>query len=420
LWTKANAILLGFDLKNVLAATGEFRQVPSHTTATEPSPGGSLPWEGGAKGPIGSSSINTANGNKLTSLRLFSYKVRGGQTIDFSLYHNSETTYNDELGHGWTWSYDLYINEDDTVATVHWGDGLAIPFTLSGSNYVAPAGIFDTLVKNGDGTWKVTRKDQSVYNFNAAGFITSIKDRNNNVISFTLNSANYVTKITDPSGRHTDITLDGSNNFTSVTDPSGRTWSFTRNGSDDLTTVTWPVLNTVTYTDGFTYNTGHDILTHTDKRGKVWTNTYFSDGSIKTEVNPLGKTWTYAYTASATTITDPLAKVVTHNYSSGKLASIQDEAGFSASQTLSSANLPLTITDRRGKVWTYTYDSKGNVLTVKNPLNKTWTYTYNSKNDILTSTDPLTHVTTYTYDTAGNLATITDPLSRVQTYSANS
>lgn len=385
---------------------------PSHTLAVDAAPGAPLPWEGS----IGS--VNSGNGDKLTSLHLFSWKGRGGMPIDFTLYHNSETNYNDELGHGWSWTYDDYINVSGSVATVHYGDGTSIPFTSTGSpppgsptTYTAPAGIFDTLVKNTSGTYTLTDKNQTVYQYNSAGFCTSITDRNGNAITFTLNAYNYVTKVTDPTGRHYDITLDASNNFTSVTSPDGQTWSFTLNGSDDLSTVTWPVLDSTTYTDGFTYSTGHAILTHTDKRGKVWTYTYYSDGSVNTEVDPLSHTWTYTYTSSYTEISNPLSKTVRHNYSSGTLASVVDESGYSTSQTLNGSNLPTSVVDKRGKTWGYTYDSAGNVLTKTDPLSHVWTYTYNSRNEVLTVTDPLSHVTTNTYDTNGNLLTVTDPLS---------
>jgi YD repeat-containing protein len=365
-----------------------------------------LQGAGGAEG-----SINSGNGNKLTALPLFAYKVRGGMTLDFTLYHNSETAYNDELGYGWTWSYDIYVNDAGSTATVHWGNGLSIPYTLSGGVYSAPAGIFDSLVKNGNGTWTLTKKNGGVLSFNAAGFCTSLADRNGNTITLTLNSSNYCTAITDPSGRVTDITLDGNNNFTSVEDPNGNVWSFTINGSDNLSTVTWPVLNGNTYTDSFAYSS-HRITSHTDRRGKVWSATYNSDGSVATETNPLNKTTSYDYIAGTTTITDPLAHEVEHNYSSGKLTSVVDKSGYSVSYTSRNANNQVTaLTDKRGKNWAYTYDARGNVLTVTDPLSHVTTYTWSAANDLLTVTDSLSHVTTYTYDSNGNRLTTTNALS---------
>ncbi|WP_025228633.1 RHS repeat-associated core domain-containing protein [Fimbriimonas ginsengisoli] len=444
-WTRA-ALVDAEESAQPLYASTEPAQIPPHSLAVAAEPGTTYPWEGSTNG------VNTGNGNKLTKIPLVSWTGRGGMPVEFSLYHNSQTNYEDELGKGWTWSYDIYINNLTGNPVVHWGDGLSIPFTSSDSGgtttaggttggggggtealapgamgetiaphgpsawyttYTAPAGVYDALLHNGDGTWTVTKKTGEKYQFNSAGFCTAIQDRNGNQITLTLNSSNYCTQISDQTGRHISISV-SSGKFTSITDPLGRTWSFTRNGSDCLTTVTWPVLDAVTYTDWFTYDTSGRILTHTDRRGKVWTRTYNTDGSIATEVDPLSHTTSYGYTSSATTITDPLSHVATDNYSSGALASSQDESGFSESVTSRDSNHnPLTVVDKRGKTWTRTFDSSGNVLTVTDPLSHVTTYTYNGFSEPLTVTDALSHVTTNTYDANGNLLTSTDPLSHV-------
>ena len=444
LWSekaKAAAKASGYEASELMASEGGEAPPPLHTLHVAPQPGAPLPWEGefkheltvmppfgrpdagsvsGGGSPGNSVDVpdgttrsvsNTANGNRLTSVNLFRFGVRGGMTLDFTLNHNSQYGYNDELGVGWTWTYDLYINENSGVATVHWGDGLAIPYTWNGTSWDAPAGIFDTLVKNGGGDWTLTKKNQTVYEYNSAGFVTDIVDRNGNAISFTYNAYNYVTKITDPTGREVNITLDGNNNFTSVEAPDGKIWSFTLDGNDNLTEIIWPT-NGSTYKDIFGYNANDDITTHTDRRGKNWTYTYNVDQSIATETNPLGKTWSYSYTSGKTTITDPLSKTVEHNYSSGMLASMEDESGFTINQTLNGDKLPTSVVDQRGKTWSATYDSRGNLLTETNPLSKVWEYTYDSDNVMLTAEDPLGNTTTYTPDANGNIELVEDALGR--------
>ncbi len=242
------------------------------------------------------------------------------------------------------------------------------------TTYTAPAGIYDSLVQNTDGTWSLKKKDQTVYHFNASGFCDTITDRNGNQISLTLNSANYVTQITDSTGKHITVNLDSSNKFQSITTPDGRTWSFTINGSGDLSTVTWPSLGDGnTYTDSYTYNSSHGISTYTNKRGKTSSYAYnSSDASLASETDPLSHTTSYSYSSSSTTITDPLSHTRTDNYSSGILASIVDPSGFSQSFTSRDTNHNvLTQVDARGKTWTYTYDSMGNVLTSTDPLSHT-------------------------------------------------
>ncbi len=410
LWSRARLEEVKVDPGYLLSASSAYYP-PSHSLAVSPSPGSSYAWEGTS--PAGKSgSVNTANGDRLTTLHLFDFKVRGGQTLSFTLYHNSQTNYSDELGYGWTWSYDIYINNLGSAPTLHWGDGLSVPFG-AGPSYSPPAGISDSLVKNADATWTLTRKDGTKYSFNTSGFCTGITDRNGNTISLSLNAGNYVTQVTAPDGRYVSISLDASNHFLSVTDPAGNSWSFTRNASNDLTTVTWPLLSGTSYSDQFGYDTSHHITSHTDRRGKLWQFAYNTDGSLATAEDPLGHTSSYTYTSSATTMTDPLLHSSVDNYSGGILASSVDGSGFSESYTSRDTNHNVTtLVDKRGKTWHYTYDSKGNVLTEQDPLLHTRTLTYNGFGEVLTDTDALSHQTSYSYDTSGNLLTATDPLSR--------
>lgn len=199
MWSKKalQAAAMSKEAESGLEASTEESASGMHTLIIAAEPGSSLPWEGGF-----GDGVNSGNGNKLTSLNLFSWRTRGGMAVDFTLYHNSQTNYNDELGYGWTWTYDVYINETLGVATVHWGDGTCIPFTLGLSGYTAPTGIFDGLVKNMDGTWTLTKKDQTVLSFNDDGFLTEIEDKNGNAITITLNGSNYATRVTDSTGRY--------------------------------------------------------------------------------------------------------------------------------------------------------------------------------------------------------------------------
>lgn len=351
---------------------------PGHALSCNPSAGASMPWEG-STGSAGGK-LNTGNGNKLTEIPLVSWRDRGGMTIDFTLYHNSQTSYNDELGKGWTWTYDIYIFESMGTAIVHWGDGTSIPFTESASTslaaasnvarlfaladlathsfdteYDAPTGIYDTLVKHGDGTYTVTTKDQTEYHFNDDGFCEEIVDRNGNTITLTLDGDNYVTEVTAPSGRSITIDIDGSNHFTGITDPLEREWLFTVNGmTGRLDEVEWPEVDSVSYSDTFSYNAANRITTHTDKRGKSWTSAYNADGSLASETTPLSHTTSYGYATGATTITLPGSQTIVHNYSSGKLASIVDQASYSESYTYNGSNQVTAKVDRRGKTWSYT------------------------------------------------------------------
>jgi hypothetical protein len=81
---------------------GLFIAAPLHQPSLTPASGSTYPWEGNIAG------TNTGNGNKLTSVPLVGWTAKGGLPVQLTLYHNSQGTHNSELGHKWTYSYDLY------------------------------------------------------------------------------------------------------------------------------------------------------------------------------------------------------------------------------------------------------------------------------------------------------------------------
>jgi RHS repeat-associated protein len=401
---------------------------PNEICPLADAPGSSYPWEGSY------GDTNTGNGNKLTSLSLVGWKVRGGRlAVDFTLYHNSQGGHDAELGPRWTHSYNLMIVEvyddiyADYIPRMHWGNDLSYSFGLDiNDDYVPPTGIHDTLVKTGTGTsatYDLTTKDQITYHFTTSNgvtwYCTTIKDRNNNTITLTYSSGK-VSSVSDGTGR--SLTLGyTSGKLTSVTDPMSNVYTLAyTNGL--LTSVTYPALTGVSgsFSVQYGYSAGNFITSITDRRGKVWTYNYGTTGTLLSETNPLNKTTTYTYTSSYTTVTDPNSNTVRHNYSSGKLASVRDGSLDLEYYDYDANNNRDEVTDRRGKVWTYTYDSRGNVLTATDPLSHTTTYTYTAKNDVDTVTTHLNKVTDYGYNTAGNLTSVVDPLNHTTTYTVNS
>lgn len=388
--------------------------------------GETMPWEG----RLGS--VNTNTGNKLTQLPIVSWPIRGGGAIDFTLSHSSKSTRTTPAGYAWVMSYDVNVaqtvndlTEQITGANVSWDDGTIIPYgyTATLNRYNAPAGVYDTLVQNSNGTWTLTMKDQTKWNFDVNGRSVSWQDRAGNTVTIGRNTAGRITQITDPTSRQLSITYDTSNRISTITDPTSRVWTISHNTGGDITDVAMPSLGGTIYHRTYGYDTGHNITSMVDLRGKTWTWGYDSNDSLTTETNPLSQTTSYAYTSSACTMTLPGGQTSTDNYSSGMIASRVDAASYStAYSSYDSNHNPQTTTDKRGKVWQYTYDSKANVLTKKDPLLHTWTYTYSTANDLLTSKDPLNNTTTITYNGTGGVLTITDPLSRVvetNTYDTN-
>ncbi len=434
-------------------ATASLIAAPRAAHAQYNASGVGFPWQGHASGVSGA--VNTATGNRTTVISTTGWAVRGGKlSVGFTLYHNSNgdasaatQTRHDGLSARWSHSYALYVTEAATggAVTFHRGDDTAYTFTPTGggvqttiTNYAAPAGVYDKLVKKtlteagggigggevgGGGTggggataettYELTTKAQIVYTFKTRGgvyYCTQIKDRNNNAVTIARDTATgRLLSVSDPNNRQLTFAYDGSNRLTSVTNPESKTWTLAYNANNDLASVATPLTNTtgsgVSYATQVAYNaTGdHRLNGFTDKSGRAWTFGYDTSGRFASETDALSHTTGYAYASGYVNITNARGYVTRQNYdTSGRLASVVDPKSFTVSYARNAANNVTQVTDQRGKLWNYTYDARGNVLSATDPLAHVTAYEYNAANDKTKTTTPLGSVTQLGYDTAGN------------------
>jgi YD repeat-containing protein len=168
--------------------------------------------------------VNTALGNYTSEHS--DLKIPGrGMSFEFKRGYNSLDPYNGPMGYGWTHSYNIVVNEYTDAVTVKWGDGHQDVYNKQGDGSFIPSlpGIYDTIVKNGDSTWTLARKDQTQCSFDAAGKLTAIVDKNGNTISLSYDGSGYLYTITDTAGRTFTITNDTQGRITQITDPISRT-----------------------------------------------------------------------------------------------------------------------------------------------------------------------------------------------------
>ncbi len=202
------------NLAEMQRISGRQRPAAPMALAVDAASGSTYPWEASVGG------TNTGNGNKAFQVPLVGWIARGGMPVAFTLTHNSQSSRNSELGQKWTHSYDLYLvastgsggspggiapeggSSTTTDLTAHWGDDLAYKFTQNvDGSYSAPTGIHDTLVANTDGTYTITKPDQTKYHYTSAYYGDTITDHNGNQVALAYNTAHNVTTITDPSSR---------------------------------------------------------------------------------------------------------------------------------------------------------------------------------------------------------------------------
>ncbi len=332
------------------------------------------------------------------------------------LTYNSIDPYNGPLGMKWSYNYNLRLTplSDNAAVKLKSSDGNIVYFRLSNGVYYPESisGYTSRIVKNQDGSYTQTAKNGLVYQFNSAGRLTSIFDRNGNMTTLTYNG-NDLAGITNPSGGTTTITT-ANGLITSLTDPGGRTyslnysngllvsltdplgnaWQYTYDGTGRMLTKRDPAGYTVTYS----YDTQGRLLTATDPYNRTRTMNYIQTGkTVVTEKD--GGLWTYQYDPTffvKTQKTDPLGNITRYAYDPKR-------------------NL-ISVTAPDNSITSYAYDSNSNLISAVYPLGRTTSYVYNSMNLVTSSTDPKGGVTAYGYDANGNLTSVTAPSGAVTAF----
>ena len=160
-----------------------------------------------------------------------------GVPLAFSRTYHSGSSLDRSLGVGWTQSYDFYLVFNGSDVDVFYPNGHAVHFIESAGTYTPREGVFDTLVKNGDGTYTYTTVSATSYEFSSADKLTSLADRNGNTTTLAYDGSGFLESVTDPGGRSLDFTVDAGGRITQVDGPLGRSVIFTYDASGDLDTV---------------------------------------------------------------------------------------------------------------------------------------------------------------------------------------
>ncbi len=383
------------------------------------------------------SSANMASGNLSHSQELFSAGT-GSLATSITLYYNSLDGYAGPLGTGWSHSYDIAVKQNgDGSVVFRKGNGGRKLYKLSNGAYVSQPGDTSVLTKAADGTFVLTQKDGTKYQFGQDGRIASIVDPNNNAMTFVHTSTQ--TTITDGNGRVTTLNYDANGHISSVTAPNGAVYTFSYSGGL-LSSVAYPGGGTW----GYTYDAKGFMLSKTDPQGGITTYTYDAGNRVVSSTDTEGKTravsypqggsgvqttsftekdggvWQYQYDTDKgilTQKTDPQGAVTSYTYdAAGNRLSTVAPDGSTTSATYDAASNRLTSTDALGKTTTYTYNALGQVTTITDPDGKVTSYAYDTKGNLTQTTDPAGAITKYQYDTKGNMATITDPTGKITTF----
>jgi len=338
-------------------------------------------------------SVNVANGNLVVHSKDLAINAPGlTMRIDqFFNLANVGQVGSGAAGYGGSLStgqdIGLLVNGSGAGSTVTFfgPSGFTATFTATSSGpYTAPAGINADLVKNSDGTWKLTyRSSGEKLSFTAGGYLVSDVDRNGVGLSLSYDGSNRLTSITDGAGRVTTLTWNTNNTINVITDPSGRTVTY---GYQNVTASGGGV-KTITYADGA-------VVTIDNSR----------TGSLDGIQTPDGN-WTYFdYTTGS-----KIAKVT-------RFTTPGATSGAAAVTQFAYPNAATTVqTDPNGGQTTYTTDSSGRVTKVVDPLGHSRSVTWTANSDLATAIDGLGagttpgNTVTYSYDSANNLTAVALP-----------
>jgi RHS repeat-associated protein len=360
--------------------------------------------------------ISTGNGNYFYQHTDFMIPGRGMPLV-FQRSYNSLDNYVGPLGTNWTHAYNIFLIGTATGIVIKWGDGHGESFTLSGGGYVPQPGVFNTLAKNTDGTFVLSRKDQTQFTFSAGGALTSIRDKNGNTVSMTYAGGGNLVQITDTVGRNVTLSYDASNRITQIGDPIGRTATFQYDANNNLAQAT----DTAGGVTMFAYDASHRVTSITQPNGQtLLANTYDLSGRVISHAGGRGFSTTLAYgtpNPTDTTITDARGNQMIHTYDSSlRIVKITQATGGMTSFAYDTNNDRTSVTNQNGKTTNFSYDSTGNVTGITDPLGNAIAFTYDTKGDLLTATNAKGKTTTFTYGVTGNLTAIKDALTNTTAF----
>ncbi|MBI4456765.1 MAG: RHS repeat protein [Acidobacteria bacterium] len=360
--------------------------------------------------------------------RIASVKDQAGRAIQFGYSGAQLRTYTDARGRVTTYTY----NSENRLESV-----------------ARPAGNVP-IRNNYDGKVVVSQADAlgNTTRFTYSAEKTVITDPTGNVVTHQFNAEKRWIGYTDPSGKSVQYGYDSFHRRTSTvdrlgdrssraydlasgkvisrTDSEGNTWRYTYSPQVqegftfyNLTRIDYPDLTS----EQFSFDAQGNLLSNTDRAGKIWKHTHNSRGQVLSDANPEGGVAAYTYNADGTLASqqDPAGNTTTFGYDAYKrLSLINRPDGTAVRYTYDLNDNLLARVNEKGKATTYTYDDNNNLRTVTDPLGKTWTLSHDANDNLTVVTDPLGKSTTYTYDALERIKTISDGNGNVTTYNYDS
>ena len=186
--------------------------------------------------------VNVTNGN--VYLQQSDYQLPGvGYSIDVTRTYNSNSQRIGIFGRGWSTAYDeSVVALDSSVLRFNQADGRSFYFARpdgSSGPFASLLGDFQgSLVPTASG-FTLTMKDGSFRQFNSAGKLVSLTDRNGNQTSLAYDGSGKLVSVTDPFGRVVTFSNNPSGRVVSISDVMGTVATYTYSANNQLLSVTY-------------------------------------------------------------------------------------------------------------------------------------------------------------------------------------
>lgn len=356
--------------------------------------------------------VDTGTGAHILQRSLL--KVQGAQSLEFTADYDSICHIIDAIGVGWSHNFEANVQPvTNGNVWLHWNAKRGNLFVLNSLNTNLlscsdVAVVYDTLIRNADGSYSLQQPNQQHYEFDNSGRLQQIVNAHGQAVQLFYDSTNtYPVQIQEAvSGKslylkyNTDLNL-----LTSVSDDSGRSVSFYYDSFDHLTKITKSDAS-ASQTYSFDYDSvGHILDEHNPEDNEVFYDTYDSSGRIASQKDALNQQ-TYFY--------------YDENQSNRLVTAVVDRTGATNIYVHDQRYLLLSLTDGLGHSTGYGYDTNGNRTSSTNALIEIQTFAYDSSGNLTSSTDAAGQTTTYQFDSQNNLIFTVNAFSNTASFTYDS
>lgn len=381
--------------------------------------------------------------------------------MELRFYYNS-SSYKNNYGYGLGFSlgYEMRYEVDELGnVTIITGDGRADKFTLSGTSYVAPTGVFSVLTYD-EGKYVLTEKTGEKYEFSDAQHkkMTAQVDRQGNrteltyqntllmqiqdAVGHTINlaysdslltsaSASFLngsftyhydtkkrlTKCVDAMGYSTVYGYDREGHIDEITDGNGHKTLISYNAAGMVSRMRTDVSDKSIRYDGdktvfidYTVPQNQYSYYRWDDKGRVVEKVGLCCG-IQSKLE-------YDNNDNVIRRIDANNNATTYTYDeNGNMLSMTDALGNSERYTYDKTfNQVTSFQDKNGNTYRFSYDGKGNLTSLDGPQGFSNSFTYNDKGWPVTTTDGNGNVTRTTYNVDGTTEKVMDAAGFTTTY----